>query len=161
MKGFVRASRSTIQLPEDLDRAAGRKVICSGGRELGHVVDIVFDQYHPDRAYLEVESDHRFEITHKHFLTPTKAVDLSADPIVVDVSAEELTSAPGHDPSMPLSEEYELALLGFWGAQMSHDVEAVRDPLVERPGESHSMRAEQFDSDPKTPHSHYRRTSGS
>ena len=161
MKGFVRASRSTVQLPEDFDQAAGRKVVCRDGRELGNVIDIVFDQYHTDRAYLEVESDHRFEINHKHFLTPTKAVDLGTDPIVVEMSSEELTSAPGHDTSMPLSEEYEVALLGFWGTQMSHNVEAVRDPLVERPGGSHTMRPEQYDSDPTAPHSRYRRSSES
>jgi sporulation protein YlmC with PRC-barrel domain len=156
MKGYVRASRSNVQLPAALDRAAERKVVCSDGRELGQVVDIIFDEYHTDRAYLEVESDGRLKINHKYFLTPTKAVDLDTDPIVVDMSTEELIAAPGHDQSMPFSEEYEVALMGFWGVQMHEDVEAVRDPLTERPGQTHAMRAEQFDSDPNHPHAHYR-----
>ncbi len=156
MKGYIRASHATVQLPRELDEAAGRKVVDSDGRPIGHVSDVVFDEFHTDRAYLEIESDHRFEINHKHFLAPILALDLETDPISVGMSAPEMEQLPGHDRSIPFSAEYEMALLGFWGTQMSHDVEAVRDPFVERPGETHSMRAEQFDSDPDTPHSGFR-----
>jgi sporulation protein YlmC with PRC-barrel domain len=156
MKGYVRASRSTVELPHILDDAAGRQVVCQDGKLLGHVTDIVFDENHAGRAYLEIESDRVFEISHKHFLAPVEAVELDADPIVVSMVAREIAAAPGHDHSLPFSEEYEMALLGFWGTQLSQAVEAVRDPLVERPGETHSMRPEQFDSDPEAPHSRYR-----
>jgi hypothetical protein len=156
MKGYVRASGSTVELPEALDGAEGRPVVDARGKHIGHVTDIVFDEFHVERAYVEIESDGVFEIRHKHFLAPVVALDLEADPIVASISVDETNELPAHDRSMPFSEEYEMALLGFWGTQMSHYVEAVRDPLVERPGETHSMRAEQFDDDPEHPHSHYR-----
>ncbi len=161
MKGYTRASRATTQLPAQYENAAGRDVVDSTGHHLGHVTDIVFDSYHVERAFLEIESDGRFEIRHKHFLAPVGAVDLEADPIAVGMTTSEMEKMPGHDHSVPFSEEYEVALMGFWGTQMHQDVEAVRDPLVERPGESHSMRPEQFDSDPDSPHSRYRSSRGS
>lgn len=156
MRGYLRASQSTAQLPEELDRARGRSVVCEDGNRLGHVVDILFDEYHTERAYLEVESDGFLNFNHKHFLTPVALADFSGDPIRVNVSTETIEKGPGHDRSAPFSEEYEMAVLGFWGTQFNRDVEAVRDPLVERPGELHSMRPEQFDDDPVDPHVHYR-----
>lgn len=156
MKGYVRASTSTVALPEDLDAAAGRDVSDRKGTHIGHITDVIFDEFHVERAYVEIESDGVFEITHRHFLAPVSALDLDADPIVVSLTVDETRELPGHDPSMPFSEEYEMALLGFWGTQFTQDVQAVRDPFVERPGETRSMRAEQFDSDPDDPHVHYR-----
>jgi hypothetical protein len=155
MRGYVRASRSTVALPEELDSAEGRAVSDLEGHHIGHVTDVIFDEFHVERAYIEIESDGAFEINHKHFLAPLAALDLEHDQIVVSLTVGETKELPAHDPSMPFSEEYEMALLGFWGAQFSHNVEAVRDPLVERPGETHSMRPEQFDNDPDQPHSHY------
>lgn len=156
MKGYSRASRATMQLPEDYEKAAGRKVVDSEGHHIGHVTDIIFDEFHLERALLEIETDGRFEIRHKHFLAPIQALDLDSNPISVEMTKEEMEDMPGHDHSVPFSEEYEVALMGFWGVQMHEYSQAVRDPLVERPGESHSMRAEQFDSDPNSPHSRYR-----
>jgi hypothetical protein len=156
MKGYVRASRSTVALPAALDGAAGRAVSDAKGQHIGHVSDVIFDEFHVERAFVEIESDGVFEINHKHFLAPVAALDLESDPIVVSLTVDETRELPAHDASMPFSEEYEMALMGFWGTQFSHDVEAVRDPLVERPGETHSMRAEQFDDDPGQPHTQYR-----
>lgn len=156
MKGYVRASTSTVALPEELDSAAGRAVSDKAGRHIGRITDVIFDEFHVERAYVEIESDGAFEFSHRHFLAPVAALDLSVDPAIVSLTVDRMRELPSHDPSMPFSEEYEMALLGFWGTQFTHDVEAVRDPLVERPGETHSMRAEHFDDDPVNPHVQYR-----
>lgn len=156
MRGYQRASRAQVELPKELEDAQGRRVVDRDGRRLGHVVDVLFDDYHRERVFLEIESEGFLEWRHRHCLAPVDGSALQQDPIVVDAAREELEQLPTHDPSQPFSEEYETAVLGFWGVQMHENVEAVRDPLTERPGESHSMRPEQFDADPRNPHSRRR-----
>lgn len=156
MRGYQRASQAQIQIPRSIEDAQGRDVVCRGGERLGHVIDVLFDDYHRERMYLEVESDGRLEIRHKHFLAPIDETSAQGDPIMVDIAYEEMADVPTHDHSQPFSEEYETAVLGFWGTQMHEDVEAVRDPLTEKSGELHSMRPEQFDDDPETPHANRR-----
>ncbi|MFW6075647.1 MAG: PRC-barrel domain-containing protein [Chloroflexota bacterium] len=156
MRGYQRASQAQIQIPRSIEDAQGRDVVCRGGKRLGHVVDVLFDDYHRDRLYLEVESDGKLEFRHKHFITPVDESSVDEDPIFVDVAYEEIGDVPTHDPSQPFSEEYEAAVFGFWGTQMHETVEAVRDPFTEKSGELHSMRPEQFDDDPHTPHANRR-----
>ncbi len=79
MKGYVRASTSTVALPEELDAAAGRAVSDKAGRHIGRITDVIFDEFHVERAYVEIESDGAFEFSHRHFLAPVAALDLSVE----------------------------------------------------------------------------------
>lgn len=149
---YERASDTQIQLPRSLEDLQGQEVVDSEGEKLGHVVDIIFDRFHTEKAYIEIESDGFLEIRHKHFLAPISASQVEDGTVRVACFQRELKELPEYNPSQPFSEEYENALLGFWGAQFQQDVAAVRDPFTERPGELHSMRPEQFDDDPIDPH---------
>lgn len=153
---YVRASESQTELPREMEDLQGREVVDSDGHKLGHIVDILFDQFHIENAYVEIESDSLLGIRHKHFLAPVAASQLEDGTVRVACFQRELNDLPDYSPSQPFSEEYENALLGFWGTQFTDDAEAVRDPLTERPGELHSMRPEQFDDDPIDPHSNWR-----
>ena len=153
---YVRASQSPVDIPRELEDLQGKEVIDSEGNKLGHVIDILFDQFHTENAYIEIESDRLLGIIHKHFLAPVGSSRAEDGRLRVACFQRELQDLPDYNPSQPLSEEYENALLGFWGTQFHQDVEAVRDPLTERPGELHSMRPEQFDDDPIEPHAHPR-----
>lgn len=153
---YERASETQMQLPKSLEDLQGREVVDSEGHKLGRVVDILFDQFHTENAYVEIESDSLLGIRHKHFLAPVSASRVEDESLKVACFQRELNDLPDYSPSQPFSEEYENALLGFWGTQFTDDAEAVRDPLTERPGELHSMRREQFDDDPVDPHSNWR-----
>jgi hypothetical protein len=138
---------------EDLQ---GKEVVDSEGKKLGHIVDILFDQFHTENAYVEIESDSLLGLRTRHFLAPVAASQVEDGSVRVACFQRELHDMPDYNPSQPFSEEYETALLGFWGTQFTDDAEAVRDPFTERPGELHSMRREQFDDDPVDPHSNWR-----
>lgn len=154
---YVRASSTTMELPEGVEGLEGREAVDSQGEAIGHVVDILFDQFHPERAFLELETDGFLGIGQKNLLAPFDREAVKSDPIVIPATKEVLHDAPSHDPSMPLSEEYEVALAGYWNAGYEWTTPpAVRDPFTERPGETHAMRPEQFDDDPIDPHANPR-----
>lgn len=151
---YVRASQAQIELPKELEGLEGREVVDRDGEKLGHVIDLMIDQFHHENSFLELETDGFLGIGRKQLLAPLRWDQVGNDPITVNVAKEELHNAPDYDPSMPFSEEYETALAGYWNLPYHWTKPpAVRDPLTERPGESHSMRPEQFDDDPHQPHS--------
>lgn len=115
-----------MALPRELDEAAGRRVVDRDGHDLGHVIDIIYDEYQVEHAFLEVESDHTFERHHKHFLAPIAAADVEQNPIVVPISIKESEKPPGYHSSMPFSEDYEMAVLGFWTDETDPDFRSRR-----------------------------------
>lgn len=153
---YIRASEATAELPRELEDVQGREVVCADGEKLGHVVDVLFDRFNTTYAFLETERHGFLGIHNKHMLAPIPWEHLQDDPIQVSMSAHELHDQPDYHPSMPFSDEQEMALLGFWGVQMHEDAEATRDPLIERGGRGLAMRPEQYDSDPIHPHDHTR-----
>ena len=153
---YIRASRATTELPRELEDVQGRTVVCSGGEKIGHVIDVLYDVNNTRYAFLETETDGFLGMHKKHLLAPVPWGHLDSDPIQVSMAKEELHTHPDYHPGMPFSDEQEMAVLGFWGVQMHEDVEATRDPLIERGGQGLAMRPEQYDSDPIHPHDHTR-----
>lgn len=154
---YIRASRAQIQLPEAVEGLQGREVVDSEGESLGEVVDILIDQFHHEHSFLEIETDGFLGMGKKLLLAPLRLEDAEADPIVVGISKEELRDAPDYEPSMMLSEEYEVALSGYWNLpSFWTKPPAIRDPFMEQAGELRSMRPEQFAGDPHTPHANPR-----
>ena len=150
---YIRASHAQIELPQAVERLEGREVVDREGDKLGHVVDILIDQFHHEQSFIEIETDGFLGMGRKHLLAPLHIDETANDPIIVDAVKRELHDAPDYDPSMMLSEEYETALAGYWNLPYHWTKPpAVRDPFVERPGELHSMRGEQFSGDPHKPH---------
>jgi hypothetical protein len=153
---YMRASEATAELPRELEDVQGREVLSADGEKLGHVVDVLFDQFNTSYAFLETERHGFLGIHNKHMLAVIPWDQLSDNPIRVSLAAQELHGQPDYHPSMPFGDEQEMAVLGFWGVQMHEDAEATRDPLLERSGHGIAMRPEQFDRDPINPHEHYR-----
>lgn len=150
---YIRASNAQIELPREIEGLEGREVVDRDGDKLGHVIDILIDQFHHEHSFIEIESDGFLGMGRKYLLAPLRRDQAANDPIVVDAVKEQLDNAPDHEPSMMLSEEYETALAGYWNLPYHWTKPpAIRDPFVERPGELRSMRAEQFGGDPHKPH---------
>lgn len=154
---YIRASRAQIELPMVVEELQGRDVVDCDGDELGQVVDILIDQFHHEHSFLEIETDGFLGMGKKHLLAPLHLDHANADPIVVEMSKEQLHGAPDYEPSMMLSEEYEVALSGYWNLPSYWTKPpAIRDPFVEQAGELRSMRPEQFAGDPHQPHANPR-----
>lgn len=150
---YVRASHAQMELPKEIEGLEGRDVVDRDGDKLGHVVDILIDQFHHEHSFIEIETDGFLGMGRKHLLAPLRLDETGNDPITVDAVKRELHDAPEHDPSMMFSEEYESALAGYWNLPYHWTKPpATRDPFVERPGELRSMRGEQFGGDPHKPH---------
>lgn len=150
---YIRASHAQIELPKEIEGLEGREVFDREGEKLGHVIDLLIDESHQERIFLELETGGFLGLGRKHLLAPLRGDQVTNETITVDCAKEELHGAPDHDPSVPFSEEYESALAGYWNLPYHWTKPpAVRDPFTERPGELHSMRPEQFDEDPHQPH---------
>ncbi len=154
---YIRASQAQTALPREIEGLQGREVVDRDGEKLGHIVDLLIDQFHTQNCFLELETDGFLGLGRTYLVAPLRWDQVTNNPIVVDAAKEELHDAPEHDPSVPFSEEYETALAGYWNLPYHWTKPpAVRDPLTERPGETHSMRPEQFDDDPHQPHANPR-----
>lgn len=154
---YVRASQAQMELPRSIEGLEGREVVDRDGDKIGHVIDILIDQFHHEQSFIEIETDGFLGLGKKHLLAPLHLDATTDDPIVVDAVKRELHDAPDYHPSMMLSEEYESALAGYWNLPYHWTKPpAVRDPFVERPGELRSMRGEQFGGDPHKPHGNER-----
>ena len=153
---YIRASEATTELPRELEDVQGREVVCAGGENIGKVIDVLYDQFNTQFAFLETETHGFLGLNKKHLLAPVPWGHLQDDPIQVSMAKSELHQHPDYHPSMPFSDEQEMALLGFWGVTLHEDVPAVRDPLIERDGQGLADRIEQYDADPAQPHEQQR-----
>jgi sporulation protein YlmC with PRC-barrel domain len=149
---YIRASQAQVELPREIEGLEGREVVDRDGDKIGHVIDILLDQFHHEQSFIEIETDGFLGMGRKHLLAPLRWDETDKDPITVDAVKRELHDAPDYQPSMMLSEEYETAMAGYWNLPYHWTKPpAIRDPFVERPGELHSMRPEQFSGDPHKP----------
>lgn len=105
-------------LPDELSDANGRKVVDSNGDEIGHVVDVLFDPYHIERAFLEIRSDHEGFLHRKerYYLAPLDMEAVKEDPISVPMVKKEIQEMhPEYNPAGALPDGYEEEIIGFWG----------------------------------------------
>ena len=57
---------------KEIEGLEGREVADRDGEKLGHVVDLMIDQFHNENSFLELETDGFLGIGRKHLLSPLR-----------------------------------------------------------------------------------------
>lgn len=122
---LVKLVDSSIVLDDPADDLRGRKVIDSGGEEIGSVSALFVDQGEQKVRFLEISAGGFLGMGKRHFLLPVDAVTrVQGDEVHISKSHTDVTGAPPYDPDLHTATDRDFlqpvyghyGMMPYWGA---------------------------------------------
>jgi len=85
--------------------------------DIGHVEDFIVDQDTWIIRYLVIDTSNWLPASKKVLITPSwvDQVEWDKRKVPVDLTSDQIRNSPPFDPTLPVNQEYEVALYDFYG----------------------------------------------
>jgi sporulation protein YlmC with PRC-barrel domain len=112
---IIRLGDAKLTVADRAEDVRGRKVVDSGGDEMGTVDDLLVDEREHKVRFLEVASGGFLGLGETKVLVPVDAIsDVRSDEVRINQSRQRVAGAPRYDPQL-VDRDYLGQLYGYYG----------------------------------------------